>query len=159
MKDIAANATNIIDLFCGSGTLSLPLLAENCRVHAVDNTGAALAAFREAADKSGRGGQLKIDARNLYDAPVTRTELSGADLIILDPPRSGARNQITEIAHSAVPVIAYVSCNPHSFAKDALILLEHGYHIDWCQPVDQFYLASHVELIAKFSLLATDISK
>lgn len=157
VQEIAKDAVNIVDLFCGSGTLSLPLLANNCQLYVADTTGAALEALRDAADKAGRGGQVTIDARNLFDAPLTAADLSGADLIILDPPRSGARAQITEIAKSGVTVIAYISCNPHSFAKDSITLISAGYQLEWCQPVDQFYLASHVELIAKFSLPPSEI--
>jgi 23S rRNA (uracil1939-C5)-methyltransferase len=51
-----------------------------------------------------------------------------------------------------VPVIAYVSCNPATFARDARILTGAGYRIDWVQPVDQFRWSSHVELAARLSL-------
>ena len=152
VAEFAADAKQVVDLFCGSGTLSLPLLAQDCQVYGSDNAGPALNAFKQAADRAGRGGQLKIDARNLNDSPVTKEQLSDADLIILDPPRSGARTQIKEIAHSGCPRIAYISCNPHSFAKDAVELLQAGYQFDWCQPVDQFYYSSHVELISLFTL-------
>ena len=150
VAEIAADAKYIIDLFCGSGTLSLPLLAKDCQIHAADNAGPALEAFSAAADKAGRGGQLTVYARNLYEAPMTSDQLKDADLIILDPPRSGAKDQIEAIAHSGCPRIAYISCNPHSFAKDAAELIKAGYIINWCQPVDQFYYSSHVELLSEF---------
>jgi 23S rRNA (uracil1939-C5)-methyltransferase len=50
-----------------------------------------------------------------------------------------------------VPVIAYVSCNPISFARDAKVLVQAGYHLDWVQVVDQFRWSSHVELAGCFS--------
>ena len=157
VREIAEGTIHIVDLFCGSGTLSLPLLDGHRQIYAADNAGPALQAYRDAADASGRGGQLTIDTRNLFQAPMTAEQLSHADLIILDPPRSGAKDQIDTIAKSGVPKIAYVSCNPSSFAKEAAELISAGYRLDWCQPIDQFYLASHVELIAQFSLPLDEI--
>ena len=46
--------------------------------------------------------------------------------------------------------IAYVSCNPSSFARDAKIMVEAGWRIDWIQPVGQFRWSTHVELAARF---------
>ena len=56
-----------------------------------------------------------------------------------------------QLAASAAPVIAYVSCNPASFARDAKTLIEGGYMLDWVQPVGQFRWSTHVELAARFS--------
>jgi 23S rRNA (uracil1939-C5)-methyltransferase len=50
-----------------------------------------------------------------------------------------------------VPVIAMVSCNPVTFARDAKVLVQAGYKIDWVQVVDQFRWSAHVELVARFS--------
>jgi 23S rRNA (uracil1939-C5)-methyltransferase len=71
--------------------------------------------------------------------------------VVLDPPRAGAREQVVELAASKVPAIAYVSCNPSTFGRDAKILSEGGYRLDWVQPVGQFRWSTHVELAAKFS--------
>ena len=49
-----------------------------------------------------------------------------------------------------VPRIASVSCNPATFARDARILIDGGYRLDWVQPVDQFRWSAHVELVAAF---------
>jgi 23S rRNA (uracil1939-C5)-methyltransferase len=47
--------------------------------------------------------------------------------------------------------IAYVSCNPATFARDAEILVAGGYRLDWVQPVGQFRWSTHVELASAFS--------
>ena len=154
VAEMAEPGQRIIDLFCGSGTLSLPLLATSCHVYAADVAGPALNAFNAAADKAGYGHQLRLSARNLYEAPLTKAEFEEADLVILDPPRAGARDQITTLADSRCPKIAYISCNPHSFAKDAAILTASGYHLDWVQMVDQFLYTSHAELVAQFTYKA-----
>jgi len=58
---------------------------------------------------------------------------------------------VAEIAKTKVPRIAYVSCNPVSFARDAAVLTKAGYTLDWIQVVDQFRWSSHVELVSQFS--------
>ena len=58
---------------------------------------------------------------------------------------------MAEIAKTKVPRIAYVSCNPVSFARDAAVLAKAGYTLDWIQVVDQFRWSPHVELASQFS--------
>jgi 23S rRNA (uracil1939-C5)-methyltransferase len=82
---------------------------------------------------------------------LTSAECDRFEAIVLDPPRAGAREQVTQLAASKVPVIAYVSCNPSSFARDAEILCKSGYTLDWVQPVGQFRWSTHAELAARFS--------
>ena len=71
--------------------------------------------------------------------------------MVIDPPRAGAEAQIAELAKSKVPVIAHVSCNPVTFARDAKTLIAAGFRLDWVQVVDQFRWSAHVELAARFS--------
>jgi 23S rRNA (uracil1939-C5)-methyltransferase len=59
--------------------------------------------------------------------------------------------QVRELAASAVPRIAYVSCNPATFARDARILADGGYRLDWVHPVGQFRWSTHIELAAAFA--------
>jgi len=68
----------------------------------------------------------------------------------LDPPRAGASEQVRALAASSVPRIAYVSCNPATFARDAKTLAEGGYRLEWIRPVGQFRWSTHVELAAAF---------
>ncbi|TMV46796.1 class I SAM-dependent RNA methyltransferase, partial [Thioclava sp. BHET1] len=50
-----------------------------------------------------------------------------------------------------IPRLAMVSCNSVTFARDARILIEAGYRIDWVQVVDQFRWSPHVELAASLT--------
>jgi 23S rRNA (uracil1939-C5)-methyltransferase len=79
------------------------------------------------------------------------SELDGFAAVVIDPPRAGAKAQSAELAASRVPLIAAVSCNPDTFARDAALLVDGGYRLDWVQPVDQFRWSPHVELVARFS--------
>ena len=55
-----------------------------------------------------------------------------------------------ELAQSRVPVIAAVSCNPATFARDARILIDGGYKLTAATPIDQFRYSPHVEIAARF---------
>ena len=78
-------------------------------------------------------------------------DLSRFEAVVLDPPRAGAKEQVPLLASSSVPRIAYVSCNPSTFARDAKALLEGGYKLLWVKPVGQFRWSTHVELVGAFS--------
>lgn len=141
-------ARRIADLFAGAGTFSLPL-AEQAEVHAAesdrDMTTALTAAWRQTSGLHG----VTAEARDLFRRPLLPDELARFDAVVLDPPRAGAEAQVREVAASKVPVIAYVSCNPISFARDAHILARGGFALDWIEVIDQFRWSTHVELAAR----------
>lgn len=145
-----AGARRVADLFCGCGTFTLPLAAR-AEVLAVEGSAPAVAAL--AAGWRGTPGLRRVVAatRDLFRRPLLARELAGLDAVVIDPPRAGAEAQSREIAASPVPVIAAVSCDPATFARDARILADGGYRLDWVQPVDQFRWSGHVELAARFS--------
>ena len=153
VSEATRGAKRIIDLFAGSGTFSLPL-AEIAEVHAVEGE----AAMVEALDQGWRRAQglkrVTTEARDLFRRPLMPDELKSFDAIVLDPPRAGAEAQVDEIAQAQRPVIAYVSCNPVTFARDAKTLVNAGYTLEWVQVVDQFRWSSHTELAARFVLNA-----
>ena len=95
--------------------------------------------------------KLTVQTRDLFRRPLEVDEFKGIDAVVIDPPRAGAEAQAHALAASNVPVIAAVSCNPASFARDARILVNAGYRLDWVQVVDQFRWSSHVELVARLS--------
>ena len=153
VSEATRGAKRIVDLFAGSGTFSLPL-AENAEVHAVEGE----AAMVEALDQGWRRAQglkrVTTEARDLFRRPLMPDELKSFDAVVLDPPRAGAEAQVDEIAQAQRPVIAYVSCNPVTFARDAKTLVNAGYTLEWVQVVDQFRWSSHTELAARFVLSA-----
>ena len=93
---------------------------------------------------------MHCERRDLTQRPLLPAELKGVEAVIIDPPRAGARAQAEQLARGEVPRIASVSCNPATFARDARILIDGGYRLDWVQPVDQFRWSAHVELVAAF---------
>jgi len=145
-----AGAKHIADLFSGCGTFSL-VLAEKARVHAVEREPAMLAALAEAARHAQGLKPLTIEARDLFKLPLTPPELKVYDAVLLDPPRAGAAAQVRELVASQFRRIAYVSCNPESFARDARLLIDAGFRIGTVTPVDQFLWSDHLELVALFA--------
>ncbi len=135
-------ASRPIDLFAGLGTFALSL---GGKVAAAEAARDAILSLKSAAPG------IEIQHRDLYRRPIDRTELAAFDAVILDPPRSGAQDQVREIAASPVPRVAYVSCNPATFARDAELLVGGGYRLEWVRPVGQFRWSTHVELASAFS--------
>lgn len=151
VRDAIGPARRIADLFCGVGTFALPL-AEGAEVLAFEGDATMVAALDKAARATPGLRRITATARDLFRRPLEPDEFKGLDAAVIDPPRAGAEAQTERLAAAKVPVIAMVSCNPATFARDARILTQAGYRIDWVQPVDQFRWSSHVELAARLSL-------
>jgi len=150
MKEAVLGAKRVADLFAGCGTFTLPLAA-HAEIHAVEGE----ADMLKALDAGWRFAQglktVTTETRDLFSRPLVPLELKHYDAVIIDPPRAGAKAQMEEIAASDISLVGAVSCNPVSFARDAKILTDAGFTLDWLQPVDQFRWSGHVELAAKFS--------
>ena len=146
VDEAVAEAGIVADLFAGLGTFTLSRGAKT-RTYAGEAGREAIMALKLAAARAGR--PVVADHRDLFRRPLTPAELDRFDAVILDPPRARAREQAAALAGAKVPVIAYVSCNPSSFARDAKTLAQAGYRIDWVQPVGQFRWSTHVELVAR----------
>ncbi|MDV7141257.1 class I SAM-dependent RNA methyltransferase [Tropicimonas sp. TH_r6] len=150
VREIVEDAGRIADLFSGCGTFALPL-AKQAEIHAVEGmdalTHALAAGWRNATGLK----QVTVETRDLFRRPLLPDELAKFDAIVIDPPRAGAQAQCAEIARSKVERVAFVSCNPVTFARDAALLVQAGFHLEWLLPVDQFRWSTHVELAACFS--------
>ncbi|MCE8507331.1 class I SAM-dependent RNA methyltransferase [Ruegeria pomeroyi] len=151
VRETAGNARRVADLFSGCGTFALPL-AETAEVHAVEGEAAMTVALDQGWRRAAGLKRVTTEARDLFRRPLLPDELSRFDAVVLDPPRAGAEAQVAELARAKPPVIAYVSCNPVTFARDAKTLVQAGYRLNWVQVVDQFRWSAHVELAAAFSL-------
>lgn len=141
VREAVGEAGAVADLFAGLGTFALALSA---RVYAAEGARDAALALKAA----GRG--LFVDHRDLFRRPLDIAELNRFEAVVLDPPRAGAKEQAPLLAASNVAKIAYVSCNPATFARDAKLLAGGGYRLDWVKPVGQFRWSTQVELAAAF---------
>lgn len=148
VTEAIGEAGAVADLFAGVGTFALSMQAGR-KIYAAEGARDAIAALTGAANRA--RALVATEHRDLFRRPLVPAELDRFGAVILDPPRAGAEEQVKQIAASSVPAIAYVSCNPASFARDAKMLMAGGYRLDWVQPVGQFRWSTHVELAARFS--------
>jgi 23S rRNA (uracil1939-C5)-methyltransferase len=142
VREAVGPALVTADLFAGLGTFALALTG---KVYAAEGAREGVLALKAA----GRG--IFADHRDLFRRPLDEAELARFEAVVLDPPRAGAKEQAPLLARSSVPRIAYVSCNPNTFARDAKILVEGGYRLLWVKPVGQFLWSTHVELAGAFA--------
>lgn len=150
VRGIIGPARHVLDLFAGCGTFALPL-SRQAPVHAVEGSAEMIAALDHGWRMADRVKTLTTEARDLFRQPLVTEELARFDTVVLDPPRAGAEAQTAQLAHAAPARIAYVSCNPVTFARDAAALCAGGYTLDHVRPVDQFRWSAHVELVAQFT--------
>ena len=146
VREATDGALKLADLFAGLGTFALAVDGE---VTAAEASREAILALRAAASMAGR--PVTTAHRDLYRNPLQANELRGFDAVVLDPPRAGAAEQVATLAASTVDRIAYVGCNPATFARDAETLIGGGYRLLWVQPVGQFRWSTHIELASCFS--------
>lgn len=150
MQEAVGKSKRVLDLFSGCGTFALPL-SEKAEVHAVEGIAEMLKAM-DAGWRFAKGLKtVTTEARDLFTRPLVPLELRKFDAVVIDPPRAGAKTQMAEIVNSEINLVGAVSCNPVSFARDAKILIDGGFTLEWVLPVDQFRWSGHVELAAKFS--------
>ena len=119
-------AKKVTDLFAGCGSFALRLAAKS-EVHAVEGDAAALAALDRGFRFGDRPEAGDVEKRDLFRRPLTFKELNAFDGLVFDPPRAGAEDQSKQIARSDVPLVAAVSCNPVTLARDLRILIDGGY--------------------------------
>ena len=137
----------VADLFAGLGTFAFAL-AGPAKVLAAEADRSAHLACQAAARACGK--PVHALHRDLFRDPLTADEISKFGCVLLDPPRAGARNQVDAIAQSTASRVAYISCNPQSWARDARRLADGGFRLAELRPVGQFRWSTHVELASLF---------
>lgn len=146
------NATDtLLDLFCGLGNFTLPGARHAQRAIGLE---ASQDLVRRAQQNARQNGLANVDFNvcDLYE-PDTGAELNRYEYnkVLLDPPRSGAREIIEQMDMQRVEKLLYVSCNPATLARDAGILADKaGLTLKAAGVMDMFPHTSHVESIALF---------
>ncbi|MCA0989361.1 23S rRNA (uracil(1939)-C(5))-methyltransferase RlmD [Guptibacillus algicola] len=143
---------NVIDAYCGVGTIGLWLVNDAKEVRGMDVIEESIVDARENAKKHGFEGKMKYEVGKAEDlVPTWIKNGFKPDVIIVDPPRTGCDDRLLSTMVKAKPErIVYVSCNPSTLAKNADFLERKGYEISSLQPVDMFPQTAHVEVVAVF---------
>lgn len=137
----------VADLYCGIGTFTLPLAAACDTVFAVESYGSSVRDLRRIAEEQGFDNIEVIGG----DAARELPELGELDALLVDPPRAGlAAEIIGSIADAGPRRLAYVSCNPATWARDVARLAGVGYELACVTPVDMFPQTYHAEIVSIF---------
>ena len=138
---LAAGASRVLDLYCGNGNLSRGL-ADTAEVHGMDSSPQGIAAAQLNTKAHYARGDERAFAQAVAQGPW--------DVIILDPPRTGAKAIAKALAGAKAGRIVYVSCDPATFARDAAVLVAGGWSLSECTAIDLFPNTFHMETVGLF---------
>lgn len=146
------NGKRVLDLFCGIGNFSLPLARRGALVRGVEAAADAVDQARYNAHLNGLSASVQFDVADLYNPQEAQANLLGeAEVLLLDPPRSGAGALLDGWLSGFVgSEVVYVSCNPATFASDARVLASHGFRLVNVGIFDMFPHTAHVETMGYF---------
>lgn len=151
---------HIVDLFCGIGNFSLAIAQHAKFVTGVEGVDAMVGRARDNAQYN-QLNNVTFLVQDLSDASFNASSITknvhfseplSIDGLVLDPPRSGAKEICQNIRKLLPQRIVYVSCDSSTFARDAKILADNGYSISHLGLMDMFPQTAHVELMALFVL-------
>lgn len=143
-------AETLLDLYCGSGNLTIPLAAvagKGSRAVGVDSSAVAVAAARLNAHDNRTRLVGKVEFLCGPAESYETLEKTGPDVVILDPPRGGGLNVVKALARAGPERVIYISCSPPTLARDAAYLLQHGYEIFSAGVIDMFPQSYHIESV------------
>jgi len=138
----------VLDLYCGIGNFSLPLARHASEVLGVEGDAGLVARAASNARLNG------LNNTSFVAGDLTQSEWSfmseSWDIVLIDPPRSGAHSIVQQMSSVAPRRIAYVSCHPATLARDTKDLMSQGYRLTVAGIADMFPHTHHVEAIAIF---------
>ena len=134
----------VLDLYCGAG-LFAGALADGREVVGIESGASAVAdAKRNLRDVP----SVRIE-RGRVESTLARLRLGSVDLVVLDPPRTGAGAKVVrEVAALGPRAVAYVACDPAALARDVRTFGELGYRLERVRVFDAFPMTAHIECVA-----------
>ena len=141
---------NILELYSGTGSLTVFLASSGANVTAVESWLPAAKYIKINAEQNGIS-TIKHIAAQAEDAACELSE-NTYDAVVVDPPRTGCDEKVIGAMLKISPKkIVYVSCNPATLARDAKKICEGGYILQKATPFDMFPQTGHVECVALMS--------
>lgn len=142
----------VLDLYCGTGTITLCLARRARQAIGVELVEAAIQDARENARRNGIENVRFFCADAGQAAQRFSREGVQPDVIVVDPPRKGLSEAVTgAIVQMAPQRVVYVSCDPATLARDVKRLAAEGYRLTHAEAVDLFPRCSHVETVVLLS--------
>ena len=153
VKDYVKDATNLLDLYCGIGTIGICTMGEKAKLTGIEIVAKAI----ENAKRNALLNGIENADFAAMDASASADFAKGDyDTIIVDPPRKGCDVKTLEYLEQKAPkTLVYVSCDSATLARDLAILKQKGFEVKKITPVDMFPQTNHVECVA---LLRSDIN-
>jgi 23S rRNA (uracil1939-C5)-methyltransferase len=142
----------VLDLFCGTGNFSLPAARRGARVTAVDRDALAVETARANAQRMGLEGTQFIAMRAVDAVRFLLQTGYRPEVLILDPPRTGAAQLIESMVKLKPRRLIYVSCNPSTMVRDLRELMLKGYGMHAVRGFDFFPNTHHIEIVASLVL-------
>ncbi len=139
--------TTFCDLYCGAGNFSLPLFARGKIGVGIEGSKPAIAAAKRASVEQGLT-RARFIAGDVKEALANLPRTEAFELVVLDPPRSGAREVLPELIRRAPRHIAYCACDPVTLARDLRTLCDSGYLLSAVSGFDMFPQTHHFETLA-----------
>jgi 23S rRNA (uracil1939-C5)-methyltransferase len=140
----AVEGEPVVELFAGSGNLTVLLARLAQSVIAVESEPRAVATARQNLEARGLAARVTEADAETYALPAN------VRAVLLDPPRAGAPGATAKIARARVRRVAYVSCDPSTLARDARTLALAGFRVASVETFEMFPHTSHVEVLAVF---------
>ena len=145
-------STNLLDVYCGAGLFSKFLASKYAKVIGIESSPSACEDFGFNLDE--------FDNVELYEGtaeeilPAFVGQIGNLSHVIVDPPRAGIEKHALDAIINIKPqVIAYVSCDPSTLARDAARLIHGGYRLAEVTPFDLFPQTYHIESISIFEII------
>lgn len=142
----------VIDLYSGTGAISLLLARRSRWVYGIEVAAAAVADATRNAELNGIANCTFVAGEVRFALPALMAKGVSAEVVVADPPRAGFHPRALQALGRLAPArIVYVSCNPATLARDVAELLRAGYRLEWVQPVDMFPHTPHIEAVARLT--------
>lgn len=139
-----------LDLFSGVGLFSLPLARQFAGIVAVESSSAASRLCAANASAAGYGNVVSVCADAAAWMKSEESSSCSFDLIVLDPPRTGAGADVMkQIQKKAPATVIYVSCDPQTLVRDLACIAPGDYTIDCVQGMDMFPQTYHFETVVR----------
>lgn len=139
-----ARGSRVLDLFCGVGSIGLYVVEEGDELLGVELVEAAVADARRNAERNGIKARFEVCSAQEWASLE-------ADLLIIDPPRSGCHPRLVQMLSDRAPAeeLFYISCNPHRLVEELPDLLK-SYRLRRAQAFDFFPQTHHLEFLLQF---------
>ncbi|NUN13697.1 MAG: class I SAM-dependent RNA methyltransferase [Myxococcales bacterium] len=147
LEPSAVSKTSVLELFCGAGTFTLPLLSRFSSVMALEGSAKAVERLRANSRRAGMDHLVSAVVDLSTPAQLVPYLNKRPETIVLDPPREGAQPLMTSLGQSGASTIVYISCDHTTAARDIRILAACGYGVATLKVYDMFPHTSHCETL------------